>query len=331
MTPVSGSPQSDKTRKLRAQFDKVRHTNIGRRIGVPVLLDVGGQDVGKSATITGITDVPFPSASGPCTRHAAEISSGWAPTLQIPLSVIPDPDSPEIPLRVKQVLAKYNGMQDLLQLPALQEDFQEALDLNKPNPLGSKFTMHILRIEVYGPTEPELTMVDLPGLMQGRRKNESDPDPELIRALARRYIRNPRAIVLAVLAADHDLQNQSVGALLQELKADNRTLAIITRPDRATEAEIRGLKEAASALDFGYGWHIVRNTSTDDPAHQNHQQMEKDFFSQTKWAGFRHDFLGTTALVTRLGSLLHEKLLADKPHLIAAAQEERDRLQQDLD
>ena len=124
MPPISGSLQSDKTRELRAQFDKVRHTNIGRKVGVPIILVVGDQDSGKSATVTSITGVPFPSADGCCTRHATEIVLRWARGPNITASVTPDPESPELPKKMREVLAKYHVMQSLDELPALQKDFQ---------------------------------------------------------------------------------------------------------------------------------------------------------------------------------------------------------------
>ncbi len=75
---------------------------------------------------------------------------------------------------------------------------------------ANAFTEDILRVEISGPTQPQLTIVDLPGLIHSHNKHQTEHDVELVTNLVAKYMANPRSIILAVVSAKNDFPNQIV-------------------------------------------------------------------------------------------------------------------------
>ena len=75
---------------------------------------------------------------------------------------------------------------------------------------GNAFTEDILRVEISGPKQPQLTIVDLPGLIHSHNKHQTEHDVELVTNLVAKYMANPRSIILAVVSAKNDFPNQIV-------------------------------------------------------------------------------------------------------------------------
>jgi hypothetical protein len=75
------------------------------------------------------------------------------------------------------------------------------------------FSTDILRVELSGPDQPYLTMVDLPGLFQARNREQSEEDAKSVRQLVMGYIERPYSIILAVVSTKSDFVLQEVTAL----------------------------------------------------------------------------------------------------------------------
>lgn len=78
---------------------------------------------------------------------------------------------------------------------------------------GNAFSEDILRVEISGPKQPQLTIVDLPGLIHSHNKHQTEHDVKLVTSLVAKYMKNPRSIILAVVSAKNDFPNQIVSAL----------------------------------------------------------------------------------------------------------------------
>ena len=61
-----------------------------------------------------------------------------------------------------------------------------------------------LSVEVEGPSKPQLTLVDLPGLIQTVTKGVTKADVDLVAEITDHYISQPRTICLAVVSATND-------------------------------------------------------------------------------------------------------------------------------
>ncbi|GAB7336358.1 hypothetical protein MBLNU13_g09088t1 [Cladosporium sp. NU13] len=92
---------------------------------------------------------------------------------------------------------------------------------------GPGFRYDTLRIEVSGPTQPHLTLIDLPGLIMTTTGRQSPGAVGAIHNLTRSYLQKPRTIVLAVVSATSDFQVQSIGDLMRDPEVAQRMMGII--------------------------------------------------------------------------------------------------------
>jgi hypothetical protein len=70
------------------------------------------------------------------------------------------------------------------------------------------FARDVLSIEIEGPSRPQLTLVDIPGLIANATKGVTDADVKTVAEIMDRYISQPRTICLAVISATNDHANQ---------------------------------------------------------------------------------------------------------------------------
>lgn len=84
----------------------------------------------------------------------------------------------------------------------------------------SAFAEDTLSIEIQGPDRPQLTLVDIPGIIQSSTKGVSDTDVAMVAGITERYIKQHRTICLAVISAMNDAANQPI--LQQVRKFDPR-------------------------------------------------------------------------------------------------------------
>jgi len=71
------------------------------------------------------------------------------------------------------------------------------------------FSANVLRIEISGPTQPHLTIVDLPGLIHSKNKLRGAADIRIAQDMVYGYMIG-RGVVLAVVSAKNDYSNQIV-------------------------------------------------------------------------------------------------------------------------
>ncbi|KAL8725422.1 MAG: hypothetical protein Q9181_006421, partial [Wetmoreana brouardii] len=127
----------------------------------------------------------------------------------------------------------------------------------------SNFSDDIFRIELCGPGKSHLSVIDVPGIFRTTEKGKTtEEDKLLVKNMVRRYIKNPRTIVLAVVAANIDVATTEILDMAAEVdQSGQRTLGILTKPDlvdKGAEQDtmdlVRGRKKK---LKLGYC--VVRN------------------------------------------------------------------------
>ena len=96
--------------------------------------------------------------------------------------------------------------------------------LTSANPRA--FAKDVLSIDIEGPSRPQLTLVDLPGLIQTETKCVTKADVELGAEITDRYLSQLRTICLAVIASTNDYANQ--GILTKVRKVDPKGSRFIT-------------------------------------------------------------------------------------------------------
>lgn len=91
-----------------------------------------------------------------------------------------------------------------------------------------------LSIEVSGPKQPHLTVVDMPGFIHSATNEQTEEDIADIVALAKEYMMKERTIILPVISGGVDISNQILLNTIKEMDPKGvRTLGIITKLDMA--------------------------------------------------------------------------------------------------
>jgi len=82
---------------------------------------------------------------------------------------------------------------------------------------------------------PELTLVDLPGLIGSQFEGEKRGLKQKVLDLVKKYINQPHAIVLAVAPANVRLRDNDILGMVKEAGAEDRTIGLLTKCDLANE------------------------------------------------------------------------------------------------
>lgn len=179
------------------------------------------------------------------------------------------------------------------------------------NPTGDKtFTEDRLKIEICGPEEDYLTVIDVPGIFRATIDGVTTiMDRDLVRNMVKEYIRDSRTIILAVLPCNVDIATQEILQLAKELdKSGERTLGILTKPDQVHERSLKAavcnlVQDRKNPLTLGY--FVVRNRGGDDEGQMGNDLAERErMFQDDPWRELPRKRVGVVALRERLQELL---------------------------
>jgi GTP-binding protein EngB required for normal cell division len=332
------SLQSHETRDLLDIVDNLRSHGINRYIDLPEIIVCGEQSSGKSSVLEAVSGVKFPSKDNLCTRFATELILRRGPEAPIKIGIVPssqERDRSESDLeRLRNF--HYSVSAEDLQLEAVIEAAKDAMGITETG--GRVFSSDILRLELSGPNQPHLTLVDLPGLFQAGSRSQSDADSERVKSLVLSYMKNPRSIILAVVSAKNDFNNQSITKYSRQIDPKGeRTLGLITKPDTLDEGSDseRFYFELAQNKDvkFRLGWHVLRNrdfTSKDSTAEER-DKAEALFFETGIWKSLSTEQTGVHSLKPRLSKILRDHIVAQLPDVLAQIKREIQECTEKLD
>lgn len=203
--------QSDEQRRVLDTVAEIRKCGLESVLSLPQLVVCGDQSAGKSSVLEALTEIPFPRNDNLCTRFATEIILRRAATNSLTVKVIPDATRPTT--EQASIKAFTESITDFAQLPDIIMKAMRVMGLDPTstsNPKPRAFAKDVLSIEIEGPTRPQLTLVDIPGLIQTETKGVTTADIELVNEITLEYISQPRTICLAVVSASNDYANQGI-------------------------------------------------------------------------------------------------------------------------
>jgi len=205
----------------------------------------------------------------------------------------------------------------------------------RANPAGPHtFSEDVLKIEKCGPKEDYLTVIDVPGIFRATAEDITAKDRDLVKNMVKRYIKDDRTIILAVLPSNVDVATQEILELAKEYdKTGDRTLGVLTKPDSLQE---RSQKLSVCNLVLGkrmpltLGYYIVRNRGGDDNGATDANFLERErMFMDDPWSTLPRERVGVVALRARLQELLGQitdrafpKLLSETRNLYKAAEKD---------
>ena len=316
------SLQSTETKNLLDIVDKLRSHGINRYINLPEIIVCGEQSSGKSSVLEAVSGVRFPSKDNLCTRFATELILRRGPDAPIKIGIVPgsqEKDRSESDLEKLRNFHVSVSAEDL-QLEEIIESAKDAMGINESSRV---FSSDILRLELSGPDQPHLTLVDLPGLFQAGSRSQSDADSETVKSLVLSYMKNPRSIILAVVSAKNDFNNQSITKYSRQIDPKGeRTLGLITKPDTLDEGSDseRFYLELAQNKDvkFRLGWHVLRNRdySSRNTSAEERDKVEAVFFNTGIWRSLSPNQVGVHTLKPRLSKILKDHIVAQLPDVL---------------
>lgn len=149
---------------------------------------VGDQSSGKSSVLESLTGFSFPRAAGLCTRYATQITCRREAQEYTEISIIPRPSASEADQnRLRAFTRRVETSEDvafakifedvghlisenLVSLLTAYEANREmgirGLDDNTRNASLSTFSEDILKVEICGPSQVHLTVIDVPGIFR---------------------------------------------------------------------------------------------------------------------------------------------------------------------
>ncbi|QSZ32353.1 hypothetical protein DSL72_001927 [Monilinia vaccinii-corymbosi] len=315
--------QTEEQRRILDTVAKIRKCGLDSILSLPQLVVCGDQSAGKSSVLEALTEIPFPRNDNLCTRFATEIILRHGQTSSITIKVIPDPSRP--PKEQEAIKAFQESITNFEELPRIMDLATAAMGVSRTDtsdPEASAFSLDVLTIEVEGPTQPQLTLVDIPGLIQSSTKGVSEQDVGLVAEITTKYISQPRTICLAVISATNDAANQPI---LQKVRRvdpkGDRTLGIITKPDRlpaGSGSESKFLELARNEdVFFKLGWHVLKNRSFEEATSSllDRNASEATYFRTSNFKSLAPASVGIATLKSRLSLLLFEHVKEELPRL----------------
>ncbi|KAK2779345.1 hypothetical protein FQN53_001415 [Emmonsiellopsis sp. PD_33] len=295
--------QSKGQAELLDSIDELRGLGFRRQVALPQLVVCGDQNSGKSSVFEAITGVALPTNNGFCTRFATEVVLRRSNEISAAVKIRPGPDaSPDHRHKLGIFARSHNWLRDI---PKLFSEARLIMGLI----LDGKYSLDILQLEVSGPSLPDLTVVDLPGLINTPGKYQTMEDVAVVQNLTEAYMRNPRSILLAVVSAENTISQQIV--LHMTKSCNSRTMAIITKPDTlepgssSEESFYARAKNQDTPLKLG--WHVLMNNDSTERRNRHFQRddMENLFFSTTMpWKALSSNCVGIESLRNRLSKIL---------------------------
>ncbi|TVY76848.1 Interferon-induced GTP-binding protein Mx3 [Fusarium oxysporum f. sp. cubense] len=305
-------------RDLLDIIDKLRLQGVSHYVDLPEIIVCGDQSAGKSSVLEAVSGMQFPIKDGLCTRFATELVLRRSRNMSVKVSITPGEsrfgeDKERLENWIPTASIDKGG------LGAVTKEAEAMMAI----PTGAgEFYEDTLRVELSGPEQPHLTMVDLPGLFRGGNKNQSDTDISIVHDMVERYMARPRSIILTVVSAKYEYVLQEV--TLMAKKADPRgtgTMGLITKPDTldaGSPSEHYFVRLAQNIeAELKLGWHVLKNRSYEerDVTLAQRNNIEKEFLSQGLWSSIESSHCGVESLKVRLSNVLRDQILVQLPSL----------------
>jgi hypothetical protein len=191
-----------------------------------------------------------------------------------------------------------------------------------PDESGSKstFSSDVLRLEISGPKEDHLSVIDVPGIFKRTTLGVTTrSDMEMVERMVHGYMKNPRSVMLTVVSANVDIATQEILEKAEEVDPDGiRTLGVLTKPDlvdKGAEKNVIDLVEGKKH-QLRLGWHVLRNPSQDDLDKRvtDRDARERRFFAgQSPWNSLDGERVGIASFRDRLQEILADHIRREFP------------------
>ncbi|CAI7577529.1 unnamed protein product [Penicillium glandicola] len=301
-------------------IDKLRTLGVGEVVALPQMIICGSKSNGKRSIIEAISRVGFPVRSDFHTGFVTEIILRRYPTPRFKVSIEPGPsvksdkDLQRLKTFVPTVHANTEKSVSLI---------EKATEFIRPS-FKDGFSDDVIKVEVSGPDQPNLTLIDMPRLYFTEYTDDGDQEKTPGRLSMEKYVLNSRSIILAVVSAKIDICAQKIIDFAEKYDAERkRIMGIVIHLDtlEASSDEeklwLKGVKEATSKPPLGLHLVCTRSSETRDVPDDERDKMEREFFERGVWKKMGRQYVGTANLRRRLSTLLVNHIQSSLPGLIS--------------
>jgi GTPase SAR1 family protein len=320
---------STKKSSIKQLLDDLKYT-VTSDIELPCIVACGDQSSGKSSVLEAISRLDFPRDEETCTKFATELSLCGKPGQDV--------TAVSTNIRWHDSIDGAKSTPRPTTLQKLPRDINEAYAAMAEHN-GSQscsFFKDVLCIQATHAGFPDLTLIDLPGIIHnGKRELDNDTVLDIIKG----YLRQKKTIILAVVYASRDAQAHAILDLVKKYDPDGkRTMGIITMPDRVEEGSnlcehwIRIARGDDPDYRFAHGWHVVRNRGPRDSAlsFEDRDRQEQSFFEKRPWRELDPSRLGVAALRTHLSQIFDAHTEAALPAIYRELKQQEDYCEEEL-
>jgi GTP-binding protein EngB required for normal cell division len=326
---------------------KLKELGIEQTIQLPQICVVGDQSTGKSSLIEALSMIKVPRDAACCTRCPLEVnlikpedaSQPWSCKVSLVRKYDLDESANPAPTKRRPLgawvelaraenvpFAESDSKEDVpdlilrAQAATLNPHMRSATFLSRPvsKLFKQKFSPNAVRLDIVQHELPSLSFVDLPGLVT--RQDEMYL-VELVKNLVAKYAQSERSINLLTISMTSDYDTSNAFGMILTLKADSRTLAVMTKPDRFPPTDsmesFLGMLSGANGPRMEHGYHVVMMDPDLTLSHAAATQKEENYFKNNeRWTTLGeayHQKLGRQKLSERLSLLLQKATRRNLP------------------
>ena len=308
---------------INGLFSETNLVELKPELSLPKLVVVGTQSSGKSSVLNNIMAMDIlPTGKNMCTRTPLDIrlhqlnpedyKDGWIEFGNYTQEgwIIEKKVSIQSPIPEEQEI---KTIRDFISKKTVEIAGQ-----------GMNISHTPIILNIYSPTVPNLSLVDLPGLTMVACVDKGQPKDikERIEELVVSYIKQEKTIVLAVMQARSDLETDIGLALIKKHEMANRIVGVLTKPDLMNHETHIGeylTNNISKSLMLTYGYYVVKNRGSNQQIDVlKGIQLEKEYFtthSEYKKAIYK-DRTGTYNLTHNLSKILITSLTETLPFVM---------------
>ncbi|MCQ2820592.1 MAG: dynamin family protein [archaeon] len=306
-----------KLRRLINLVDQLRDCGVQEYIQLPRIASLGTQSSGKSSVLESIVGLDFlPRGDGVVTRRPLElrlchISEGdpWA------------------------VFAERKGVKftDFNKVRETIETLTDEICVGEKNIVDKPIVLN-----VYSPTCPDLTLIDLPGITRVPVGRQPKNIEEITKNMAKRYCEDPLTVILCVIAANSDIATSDGLKMAKEIDTQGvRTLGVLTKldiMDKGTDARKALMGEE---IELRLGYVGVKNRSKKDLMDKISMQeafkREREFFqNHPAYKTMAPGYYGTNVLIQKLTKILFRMISQHLPNIIRSINDNIKKSEEEL-
>ncbi|KAI4332437.1 hypothetical protein L6164_017347 [Bauhinia variegata] len=279
LSPFASS-YNEHIRPVLDAVENLRRLNITKEgIQLPTIVVVGDQSSGKSSVLESLAGISLPRGQGICTR--------------VPLIM----RLQNHPLPKPELVLEYDGTTVSTDEENVSDAISTATEELAGNAKGITNTPLTLLVKKNG--VPDLTMVDLPGITRVPVHGQPEDIYDQIKDIIMEYIRPEESIILNVLSATVDFATCESIRMSQTVdKTGDRTLAVVTKADKAPEGLLE--KVTADDVNIGLGYVCVRNRIGDESYEEAREEEASLFASHPLLSKIDKSIVGVPVLAQKL-------------------------------